>query len=59
MCGRFALDEKITDMEGFLRATNMFEGWPGSYSIAPTDVVPIVRERLHDGEVVRSIEAAE
>lgn len=61
MCGRFAMDEKTNDLiEQFVLDGNDFRDWAPSYSIAPTDVVPIIRERASSssGEVTRSVEPA-
>lgn len=45
MCGRFDLDEKADTLAGLYQAVNGFPDWRPRYSIAPTDTVPIVRER--------------
>ena len=38
---------------------NDFRDWAGSFSIAPTNAVPVIRERAHsDGEIVRTVEPA-
>lgn len=60
MCGRFALDEHSTDLAGFFQAENTFEDWLPVFSIAPTDHVPIIRERAHkeSGEITRSVDEA-
>lgn len=61
MCGRFALDKKSDDLiQAFVADGNDFEDWVPSYSLAPTDTIPIVRERKHSdsGEVSRSVDAA-
>jgi putative SOS response-associated peptidase YedK len=61
MCGRFALDQKTDDLiRAFVAEGNDFEDWVPSYSIAPTDVTPIIRERKRSdsGEVTRTIDAA-
>jgi putative SOS response-associated peptidase YedK len=61
MCGRFALDSKTDDLiKTFVAEGNDFEDWVPKYSIAPTDVTPIIRERKHSdsGEVKRSVDAA-
>lgn len=61
MCGRFANDAGTNELiEEFVAAGNDFRDWRPQYSIAPTEVVPIVRERAAaSGELVRSIEPAE
>lgn len=60
MCGRFALDEHInTLIADFVATGGDYNEWVPSYSIAPTDKVPIVRERTNDaGEVLRHIDLA-
>jgi putative SOS response-associated peptidase YedK len=61
MCGRFAMDEKTNDLiEAFVLDGNDFRDWVPSFSIAPTDVIPIVRERRSSstGEVKRTVEPA-
>jgi len=59
MCGRFAMDQETNDLiEEFVAQGNDFREWRPQYSIAPTDTVPIVRERAKDGEIVRTIEPA-
>ncbi|MDP9028505.1 MAG: SOS response-associated peptidase [Actinomycetota bacterium] len=61
MCGRFALDEKTNDLISlFVADGNDYEDWVPSFSIAPTDPVPIIRERRDKvtGEVRRTIDRA-
>ncbi|MBI5160702.1 MAG: SOS response-associated peptidase [Micrococcales bacterium] len=61
MCGRFAMDQETNDLiEEFVLDGNDFRDWSISYSIAPTDTVPIIRERTHQdtGEVPRRVEPA-
>jgi putative SOS response-associated peptidase YedK len=61
MCGRFALDKNSDDLiQAFDADGNDFEDWEPKYSIAPTDVAPIIRERKHSdsGEVTRTVDAA-
>ncbi|KQO96655.1 SOS response-associated peptidase [Leifsonia sp. Leaf264] len=61
MCGRFANDAKVDELiQEFVAQGNDYRDWRPTYSIAPTDVVPIVRERQHHdtGEITRSIEPA-
>ena len=61
MCGRFALNEKTNDLiEAFVLDGNNYEDWVPSFSIAPTDPVPIIRERADkaSGEVKRTVEPA-
>lgn len=60
MCGRFALDSHETDLAGFFSAEANFPDWEPSFSIAPTDSIPIIRERASkdSGEVHRTVDAA-
>ena len=60
MCGRFSLDDKSTDLAGFFEAEDNFHSWLPACSIAPTDVVPIIRERADkaSGEVRRTVDEA-
>jgi putative SOS response-associated peptidase YedK len=61
MCGRFALDKKTDDLiAAFVAEGNDFQDWVPRYSVAPTDVIPIIRERRHSdsGEVTRTIDPA-
>ncbi|WP_291041699.1 SOS response-associated peptidase [Herbiconiux sp.] len=59
MCGRFSMsaetDELITE---FIARGGTLEEWRPSYNVAPTELSPIVRERVVDGEIVREIDAA-
>ncbi|MGA1837740.1 SOS response-associated peptidase [Herbiconiux sp. 11R-BC] len=59
MCGRFTMsaetDELITE---FIARGGKLEDWRPSYNVAPTELSPIVRERVIDGELVREIDAA-
>ena len=61
MCGRFVLDKRSEDlMQAFNVEDDEYGDWLPSYSIAPTDTVPIIRERRHkdSGEVSRSLDPA-
>jgi putative SOS response-associated peptidase YedK len=61
MCGRFVLDKKTDELiQDFVAEGNDFRDWSPSYSIAPTDPTPIIRERQRSdsGEVSRTIDAA-
>ncbi|WBU37433.1 SOS response-associated peptidase [Homoserinibacter sp. YIM 151385] len=61
MCGRFANDAETNEMiEQFVLEGNDYRDWQISYSIAPTDTVPIVRERADraSGEIYRGLEPA-
>lgn len=60
MCGRFALDEHVnTLIADFVAAGGDYDEWVPAFSIAPTNRVPIVRERVGEDEsVIRSLEPA-
>lgn len=61
MCGRFALDEKTSDLiEAFVLDGNDYRDWVPSFSIAPTDTIPVIRERQSSstGEISRRAEPA-
>ena len=55
------MDSKTDDLiQAFVADGNDFSDWVPRYSIAPTDITPIIRERKHSdtGQVTRSIDAA-
>lgn len=60
MCGRFALDENVnTLIANFVAAGGDYDEWVPTFSIAPANRVPIVRERLGGGAgVIRKLEPA-
>ena len=61
MCGRFANDAKIDELiQEFVAEGGDYRDWLPQFSIAPTEVVPIVRERKNSdtGEVRRSVDPA-
>jgi putative SOS response-associated peptidase YedK len=61
MCGRFALDKSTDELISiFVAEGGDAREWSPSYSIAPTDSTPIIRERRHkdSGEVTRSLDEA-
>lgn len=61
MCGRFALDTETDELiQEFVAAGGDFRDWRPNYSLAPTDPVPIVRERVRSarGEIERTVDAA-
>ena len=61
MCGRFALNAKVdTIIREFVADGGDFREWTPRYSIAPTQVTPIVRERANPetGEFQRTVDAA-
>jgi putative SOS response-associated peptidase YedK len=55
------MDQETNDLiEEFVLDGNDYRDWSISYSIAPRDTIPIVRERRHSasGEVTRTVEPA-
>jgi len=61
MCGRFANDAKVDEMiQEFVAQGGDYRDWTPQYSIAPTAVIPIVRERQNreTGEITRSVDPA-
>ncbi|AND15509.1 SOS response-associated peptidase [Rathayibacter tritici] len=59
MCGRFAMDSETDELiREFVAAGGHAADWAPDYSVAPTDIAPIVRERVHDGERERELELA-
>lgn len=61
MCGRFALNAKTDELiREFVADGGDFREWTPRYSIAPTQIVPIVRERADPatGEFRRQLDAA-
>lgn len=61
MCGRFALDAHTDELiQEYVAAGGDFRDWRPSYSIAPTNPIPIVRERVDadSGELRRTIDVA-
>lgn len=52
--------DKTTDdlIQEFVADGGDFRDWRPSYNIAPTDRVPVVRERERDGEAIRIIDSA-
>lgn len=55
------MDKKTDDLlEAFVAEGNDYADWVPSFSIAPTDTVPIIRERKHkeSGQVSRTVDAA-
>lgn len=61
MCGRFANDAKVDEMiQEFVAQGGDYRDWRPQYSIAPTEVIPIVRERKNSetGEVLRTVDPA-
>ena len=59
MCGRFAMSAETDELiNEFIARGGALEDWRPSYNVAPTEVVPIVRERVIDGEIVRELDSA-
>ncbi|MBG6059133.1 putative SOS response-associated peptidase YedK [Cryobacterium sp. MP_M3] len=59
MCGRFAMDKDTDDLiREFVASGGDFRDWRPSYNIAPTDLVPVVREWEHDHTVTREVDGA-
>ncbi|GAA1811432.1 SOS response-associated peptidase [Agromyces neolithicus] len=60
MCGRFVVSQKVTDLTEVFDAENDYDDWEPRFSLAPTDSVPIVRERADSatGAFVRRVEPA-
>lgn len=59
MCGRFALDEHVNNLiADFVATGGDYHEWVPAYSIAPTNRVPIVRERVVDDEIQRNLDLA-
>ncbi|CAN5332033.1 SOS response-associated peptidase [soil metagenome] len=59
MCGRYAFDKDVNDLiVDYVAQGGKATDWRPSFSIAPTDPVPIVRERSGDEGVEREIELA-
>ncbi|SUE27771.1 Uncharacterised ACR, COG2135 [Nocardia farcinica] len=59
MCGRFAMDAKTDELiQEFVaqggKPEDWWKHWQGSYSIAPTDPAPIVRDR-GDGRILELV----
>lgn len=62
MCGRFANDAETNELiEEFVADGGDYRDWRPQFSIAPTEIVPIVRERQDavSGEITRSLVPAE
>ncbi|AYF97093.1 SOS response-associated peptidase [Protaetiibacter intestinalis] len=61
MCGRFANDSETNELiEEFVASGGDLRDWVPRFSIAPTELVPIVRERANaQGELARTLELAE
>ncbi|MFK4729449.1 SOS response-associated peptidase [Agromyces mediolanus] len=60
MCGRFVVSQKADDLTEVFEAEDDFPEWEPSYSLAPTDTIPIIRERADrgSGAFVRRLEPA-
>ena len=59
MCGRFVVPSTTAELLSFFDVTgdNAAE-WKPSYSVAPTDPAPVVREWIHDETVQREVDLA-
>lgn len=59
MCGRFALNAETDELiREFVAQGGRAEDWRPAYSIAPTQVAPIVRDRVEDGTIDREVALA-
>jgi len=61
MCGRFAINDDMNELlEAFVaeHGIQALADWPATFSIAPTDEIPIVRDRLLDDGPRREIALA-
>jgi putative SOS response-associated peptidase YedK len=59
MCGRFAMDQSTDDLiQEFVAEGGDYRNWRPSYNVAPSETVPVVRERQHAGETTRQLDAA-
>jgi putative SOS response-associated peptidase YedK len=57
MCGRFAVDSDINALiEEYVADGGSVHDWAPTFNISPTDPVPVVLERVKDGDRARSIE---
>ena len=59
MCGRYVVPNTTDELLSFFDATGANAAdWKPSYSVAPTDPAPIVREWIHDETVQRDVDLA-
>ena len=60
MCGRYVVPNTTDELLSLFDATgnNAPDYWKPSYSVAPTDPAPIVREWIHDETVQRDVDLA-
>ncbi|WP_104129594.1 SOS response-associated peptidase [Cryobacterium sp. N21] len=59
MCGRYVVPNTTDELLSLFDATgNNAADWQPSYSVAPTDQAPIVREWIHDETVQRDLDLA-
>ncbi|TFD17860.1 SOS response-associated peptidase [Cryobacterium sp. TMT4-10] len=59
MCGRFVVPSTTDELLSVFDATgDNAAAWQPSYSVAPTDPAPIVREWIHDETVQRDLDLA-
>lgn len=59
MCGRYALNKDLDELiQMFVARGGDAKDWEPTYSVPPRMRAPIVRERLHEGEVLRNDDLA-
>lgn len=59
MCGRFTMSAETDELiSEFVARGGRPQDWTPSYNVAPTEIAPIVRDRVIDGEIVREIDGA-
>lgn len=59
MCGRYALNKDLDELiQVFVARGGDARDWEPAYSVPPRTRAPIVRERLHEGEVLRNLDLA-
>ena len=60
MCGRYSMNQETDDLiSQFVADGGRVQDWRPSYSVAPSETVPIVRERVDDqGLIERELEPA-
>ena len=59
MCGRYVVPNTTDELLSLFDASNSNAAdWTPSYSVAPTDSAPIVREWIHDETAQRDVDLA-
>ena len=59
MCGRYVVPNTTDELLSLFDATGANAAdWKPSYSVAPTDTAPIVREWIHDETLQRDVDLA-